>query len=130
MKKGYIYTLEVIFAVSIIFIAMVFAFRSPEPKPKIETSLIKEKGLSALEFLSESGDLRKLVSSSNETGINETLRDLIPNNIDFKVKICAVQCPEVVLPENTTVIILDRYVAGSENIYTGNKLRVWLWGKL
>jgi hypothetical protein len=126
--RGYIYTLEILIAISVIFITMIFVFKTPSVKPELETNLIKQQGTAAIAFL-EQQNLRALATNGNETGIKTLLDEVISDNIDFDVKICNNECSNVLLPENKTIIIIDHFNTGYSNVYNTTKLRLWLWEK-
>ena len=127
--KGYIYTLEVLIAVSIILVSLVFIFRSSPVKPELETSLIKTQGADALSFLDSKGTLRKLVYADNETEIETQLKTYLPKNIGFEVQVCTSPCSAVNVPVNETVVAVNYYVSGYRENYIGKKARLWLWRK-
>jgi hypothetical protein len=127
--KGYIYTLEVLIAVSIILVSLVFIFRSSPAKPELETSLIKTQGADALSFLDSKGTLRKLVYDDNETEIETQLKTYLPKNIGFEVQVCTSPCSAVNVPVNETVVAVNYYISGYKENYLGKKVRLWLWRK-
>lgn len=113
--KGYIYTLEVLTAMSVILLSIVFIFGAPPAKPEIETAILKHQGFDALEYLDEKGLLRQM----NESEIEYQLSQLLPAK-------AGVSTAGNNLP-NTTVIALDYYISCYNGAYTGRKIRVWLW---
>lgn len=128
-KKGYIYTLEVLIAISIIFISMVSIFRISPTKPETEISIIKQSGFDALFYLDQRGILRDMVLGDNETGIEEQLKSILPENIQFETDICTMSCDTTNLPINETIIAVDYYTAGYMETYAGKKVRLFLWRK-
>jgi hypothetical protein len=126
-SRGYLYSIEVLLAVSAIFLALFFLFRAPAPEPDIEMAIVKQQGFYALEYLSSHDILEKYVADNNELAIERTLSDILSQNINFETEICRQNCDQTNVPANTTVIAVDYYVSAYKNIYLGKKLRLWLW---
>lgn len=129
VRKGYVYTMEVLIALSLILVSLVYVLRYPQTKPELELSLMKEQGFEALEYLNDKGNLKALVKNNNETGLEEQLRIVIPKNINFEAEICISSCSKTNVPDNATVIAMDYYVSGFRNSYFGKRVRLWLWQK-
>ncbi len=127
--RGFVYTLEVLIAVSIILVSLVFLFRSPPPKPALDTSVIKTQGMNALMFIDAKGTLRKNVFYDNETQIETELKLYLSKNIGFETELCALRCSAANLPSNETVIAIDYYISGYNENYLGKKVKLWLWRK-
>ena len=128
-SKGYIYSLEVLIAISIILVAMVFLFRYAPTKPEIEISILKQQGFDILEYMNNEGTLREYVFNNNETELEAYLAVLLPKNIYFETDICSVSCERTNVPNNETVISIDYYVSGYKEHYIGKKVRLWIWRK-
>ena len=125
--KGYIYTLEVLMAISIIFVSMVSVFRIAPTKPETEISIIKQSGFDALFYLDQKGILREMVVSDNEIGIENQLLSVLPENVQFETDICSTSCDMTNLPRNETIIAVDYYLGGYRETYFGKKVRLFLW---
>lgn len=127
--KGYIYTLEVLIAVAVILVSLVFIFRSSPTKPDLDISIIKTQGMDALSFLDAKGTLRKLVFDDNETEIENQLKSYLPKNIGFEAELCTLSCSAVNVPVNETVVALNYFVSGYKESFIGKKIKLWLWRK-
>ncbi|MFH0832698.1 MAG: hypothetical protein V1900_03205 [Candidatus Aenigmatarchaeota archaeon] len=127
--KGYIYTMEMLIAVSLIFISLVYINSYTPTKPEMELSLIKAQGFEAMEYVDGKGSLRTLVSNANETGVEEQLRAVISNNLNFETEICINDCTKTNVPDNETVVGIDYYISAHKSNYFGKKVRLWLWRK-
>ena len=128
-KKGYIYTLEVLIAISIIFISMVSVFRIAPTKPEIEISIIKQNGFDALFYLDQRGILGEMVLEGDETGIENHLLSILPENVRFETDICTMNCDTTNLPINETIIAVDYYISSCKETYVGKRVRLFLWRK-
>ena len=128
-KKGYIYTLEVLVAVSIILITLVLVFGTTPEEAETDLPVIKQTGYDALFYLDKSDDLRKIVTTEGIKQLNKNLTDLIPKNIKFDVTICTTTCTGNGLPPNKPVIVVDYYVSGYRETFVNKKVRLWLWAK-
>lgn len=126
-SKGFVYTLEVLIAISMILISVVFILRSPPEKPDFSTSTMKLQGFDALEYMDNKGDLKNLVFQNNETEIENRIRDILPREILFETQLCNVSCSEVNTPVNETVVVINYYISGYTNNYLGKKVKLWLW---
>ncbi|MCD6557648.1 MAG: hypothetical protein J7K31_01285 [Candidatus Aenigmarchaeota archaeon] len=134
MTKGYLYTMEVLLTVSMIFIAIIFAFRSAPSKPALEISLIKRDAFSALEYLDNSGNLRPLVYSGEpldivEMQIEDLLKAMLTKKVEFEVDICknSDDCVTENAPENREVIVVDYYLSGYKKSYDFYRVRMYVW---
>ncbi|MCD6092604.1 MAG: hypothetical protein J7J38_01115 [Candidatus Aenigmarchaeota archaeon] len=128
-RKGYLYTLEVLLAASMIFAAIIFTFRYAPIKPQTEMSIIKQQGFDALKYIDEKGDLRKYVSLDDETGIENDLSDILIKSIKFEIDICDNVCDQRNVPTNQPIIIVDYYISGYDSDYGYNKVRLYMWKK-
>ncbi len=126
-KKGFIYTLEVLLAVGLIFLTLVYLFRFSEPTPQHDLTIIKRSGMEALEFMDQYHELRKWVSEFNEAKIESTLNTLLPNNIKFESEICAAECSAAGVNTKKSVVAVDYYVSAYRDQHLGRKIRLWLW---
>ncbi len=126
--KGYIYTLEVLIAISIIVVSMVSVFKLAPTKPETEISIIKQNGYDALFYLDQKGVLCDLVAKDNETGIESYLADILSDNIEFEVDICLSECL-INLPGTGAIIPVDYYISSCKGDYVGKKVRLFLWRK-
>jgi len=129
-NRGYLYTLEILIVFSILFVVMIYLFKSPEVKPELDISLIKQQGFDALTYLDMENNLRKMIIQGDEKEIEDALKNLIPKNVGFETQICRHYCDDSNVPKNQTVIVLDYYISGYGNEYNNKKLRLWLWRKL
>jgi hypothetical protein len=126
--KGYLYTLEVLIAVSIVFGAVFLVYRSPPPKPDAQIAMIKQQGFESLRYLDDQGLLRKYVNESNETAIKNSLQNSLTKNIGFEIAICTTSCDTIGVPDNQTIILVDYYISGYRNSFDPKKIRLYLWG--
>ena len=125
--RGYIYTLEVLIAISIILVSMVSVFRTAPLRPEMEISIIKQGGFNALLYLDQIGALREMAIGKNESTIEQNLKSILPENVEFKAELCRTDCSTGNLPANKTVIIVDYYLGSYKETYSGSKVRLFLW---
>ncbi|GEM_PF-3690217 len=126
-QKGFVYTLEVLLAVGLIFLTLVYLFRFSPPTPQHGLTIIKRSGIEALEFMDQNYDLRKWVSEFNEAQVESTLNTLLPNNIKFESEICTTECSAAGVNTKKSVVAVDYYVIAYRDQYLGQKVRLWLW---
>ena len=129
MMKGYIYTLEVVFAAAIVFAATVFIFNLLPPQQLGAAPIIKKSAYNALSYMDVSGSLRPLVLAGDEIQIEKALSALLPVNIGYETQICRESCGTFQVETNRTVVVVDYYVAGLRENYAGSKVRLWAWQK-
>jgi len=125
--KGYLYTFEVLIAVSIFILAFVFMYKTAPLKSNMEISIIKQEGFDALDYMNNNDDLPRLVNENNEQAIEDMLQSILPPEIFFETEICTSDCNKANVPANMTVISVDYYVSGYKNQYAGKKVKLWLW---
>lgn len=125
--KGYLYTLEVLIALSIIFGAILFVYKSPPPKTDAEIVAIKQGGFEALRHLSERGVLGKYAYEGNETQIEYELESILEKSIGFEISICSDSCDQSGIPLNQTVVAVDYYTAGYRKNFSPMTVRLYLW---
>ena len=116
--KGYIYTLEVLIATSVILMSTIYIFGSPPAKPELEISIIKQQGFDALEYLDKKDMLRQM----NDTELENNLESLLPGNLQFSLNSSN-------LPDKT-VIAVDYYISCYKENYMGKKIKLWLWEEI
>ncbi len=129
LSKGYVYTLEVFLAVSLVLVTLVFLYRTPPEKPQLEISIMKLQGMHALEYLDKKDDLREFIGTANESDIERRLNDTIVRRIDFEIDICTITCNETGVPRNKSVISVDYYIAGYRETINITKIKLWMWRK-
>ncbi len=125
--KGYLFTLEVIIAVSLIMVSMVIIFSSTQAPASAKTALIKKQGFEALEYLDQAGELRFLAFSGNEITLEEKLKALLPSSISLETDVCTDVCAGNV-PSGTSIITVDYYVSGYRDAFFTKKIKLWMWG--
>ena len=128
-KKGYIYTLEVLIAVSTILITIVLVFSTTPEQADTGLPIIKQSAYDALVYLDKTDDLRKIVSTEGTKQLKKNLTILLPSNVDFNVIICSVTCLAKDLPQDRPIIIVDYYISGYRENFINKKVRLWLWSK-
>jgi hypothetical protein len=125
--KGYLYTLEMLIAVSIIFGSVIMVFSSPVDKPQVELNTIQQSCFGALKYLDEKGDLRKYASQGNESALESSLDSILAKSIGFRSKICQSSCYAPETPANETVIVIEYYISGYRQSYNATKVRLYAW---
>ncbi len=126
MGKGYLYTLEVLIAASLIFVALAMAYKSAPLKPEMQLSSIKIAGTDALDYLDRKGDLRQWVFYGNESVIESELRVIIPRSIDFEASV-GLECDTRNVPENRTIVSVVHYFSGLKDRYSAKKICLFMW---
>src|SRR3989338_2505354 len=109
--RGYIYTLEVFIAVSIMIITLTFLYRTPPQKPQFEISEIKMQGMQALEYLDKKGDLRDQAIISNKTILESRINNTLITSLGFETDTCKFTCDMTDVPANKTIVSIDYYIA-------------------
>lgn len=125
--KGYLYTLEVLIALSIIFGAILFVYKAPPTKPDAEISAIKQNGFEALRHISEKGMLGKYALEGNESQIEYELESFLEKSMGFEISICQDSCDQTGVPEKQTVVAVDYYTAGYRTSFGPRTVRLYLW---
>ncbi len=128
-SKGYIYTLEVLLAVSTILVTIVLVFSTTPEEAETDLPVIKQNAYDALFYLDKSDDLRRIVSTEGVKKLEKNLTDLLSKNIKFDVTICTSTCTATGLPPNKPVIVVDYYISGYREMFLNKKVRLWLWSK-
>ncbi|MBI2578161.1 MAG: hypothetical protein HYW26_00465 [Candidatus Aenigmarchaeota archaeon] len=129
-SKGYIYTLEALVIITLILISISVMFSVPSQRPELEISNIKQQGFESLEYMDKYGDLRRIVSSSNEAELKSLLSPLLSKNLAYEVNICKSNCSSASVAGNETVVAVKYYIADYRNVYTGKKVILWMWRKI
>lgn len=126
-SRGYLYTLEVLVAVTIITASIAFVFKFPQQKPETELSEIMRQGRNAIEYMDSVGILRDYVYQNNETAIEYELAAVLSGGIGFETEICENDCSPAGTPSNHTIVVTDYYLAGHGKNYEFKKVRLYLW---
>ncbi len=124
--KGAIYTIEALFAVAIVSIALVTAFDRQPSQPDFGLGSLEQTGWDALDNLYVKGDLRLLVARNLSNDVNATadlkkaLRNNIPESMDFVFDICdnIKKCSATILADE--VVSIDYYIEEK-------KLKLWIF---
>ena len=127
MNKGYVYSLEMLIAVSIILVALVLIFREGPKEQQIEVSLLKRYAWESLEYLNYNGSLREYAFNDDEGSLENALANILPQNVLFELDICKLQCDDTNVPKNETVVTVDYYVSGYRNTFVEKKVKMWVW---
>ena len=127
--KGYVYTLEVMLAVSLIFVTLILVFSSSPEEAETSLGIMKQNGYDALFYLDMTGDLRNAVSRGAVSEIDANLTDILPKNLKFDTNICTTSCNSTELPANSTIVTVDYYISGYRGEYIGKRVRMWMWRK-
>ena len=75
-KKGYVYTIEMLIAVSMILVAIVITFREAPKEQAIEVTMLKRYAWESLEYLNYNNTLREPVAADDETVIENELKGI------------------------------------------------------
>lgn len=126
-SKGYIYTLEVMIAISIILVATVMLFGGAQMPQASSAGLIKKQGYEVLEFLDQKDELRQLVKNGDENELKKRVRNLLTSGITLELDICTTSCSGNV-PQNKNIVSVDYYVSGYKESFFSRKVRMWMWG--
>lgn len=125
--KGYLYTLEMLIAASIVFGSLVMVFSSPVDKPQLEINTIQQNCFEALKYLDEKGDLRKYAIQGNESALESDLSGILLKSIGFRARICQSFCQASGIPSNETVVTVDYYISGYRQNFNATKIRLYVW---
>ena len=123
--KGYLYTLEVTIAITLMLITFISLFANPPKKPELEISVMKQSGFDALDSLNKEGLLREMVRNSSETELESRLSALLSKSMRLEAEICTLSCPGAI-SANETVIAIDYYTSAFNGEYVGKRVRLWL----
>ena len=126
-KRGFVYTLEALVVVGVVFLTMAYVFRYAPPAPQSDITIMKRAGIDALEYLEQRGELRRYISELNEAQIESSLAGILPPAIKFETEICRDYCNTFGVPTRQTVAVVDYYVSAYRDSYEGQRIRLWLW---
>jgi len=129
-RKGYIYIIEVLIAISIMLSAILFIFGTTADAPDSVDVVIGQTGIDALKYLDNKGDLRAYAYNGNEAGLEDALSPLISDNIAFETEICTASCDTTNVTGTRTVITFDYFISGYKDSYVGKRVRLWLWERI
>lgn len=127
--KGYIYTLEVLLAISIIVGSIIFILGTAPEKSELNLLTMNQRVFEAVEYLDNKGELRALVNDDNEIEIENQLNSILPSVIKFETDICTTSCNGTNIPTNQEVIVFDYFISGYKDRYIGKRIRIWIWEK-
>lgn len=127
-KQGFLYSLEALIAALLIFLTLLFAFRTPISFPQYHLSTLEERGYTCLRSLEKERVLRTL-AIQNETGeIESKLESCMPPVTNFRIQICRSKCTSVTLPENVTRISVDYFLSGKLGKFDPLQIILIIWG--
>ncbi|MBI4014986.1 MAG: hypothetical protein HY365_03450 [Candidatus Aenigmarchaeota archaeon] len=125
--KGFIYTLEVLIAISLIAVSSSLLFSRVPEKPDFAPALLKERAFEALDSLYNGGSLASYVANNSEPGLEQSLLSLLPSNYLFETEICSETCDTLNVPGNRSVVSADYYVGSYRGSYVGKRVKIWSW---
>jgi len=120
--KGYVKTLEAVFAIVLILISMVFLFPG---KPKVEPQ-IPDTGYNCLKHLDYKGVLRYYAVNNLESDLISDIRGCLPPILNCTARICATPSCNTELPENRTIFLSSYLIAGEESVEP-TLINLWVW---
>lgn len=126
-SKGYVYTLEAMIAIALIFVTLIFVFSSSPEQPETSLAIMKQNVYDALVYLDQSDDLRNATSTGSVSAIESNLSKLLPASIKYDTIVCTTSCNSSELPANRTIVTVDYYISGYQDKYVGRKVRIWIW---
>ncbi len=124
--KGYVYTLEVLLAVSVVFLTMVFVFKIPDFSPDTTVIPLKLRGEDVLKNMDSRGILRLVVAEGNEEALRNNITALLSQNIGFDVRICSPACEAPVFPGGKNIVNVRYYISAASG-YDISSVQLWLW---
>jgi hypothetical protein len=127
MKKGFIYTLEALVVIGVVFFSLFYLFRYAPQTPQTDIAVMKKYGIDALAYVDSTGELRSFVSQYNEAEIEKRLSQIMPGSVKFETEICGKLCSTVGVPTRQSVVTVDYYVSAYRNEYMGQRVRMWMW---
>lgn len=127
--KGYIYTLEVMLAISIIVGSLFLIMGNVNTQQSYKPTSMARQVIDALKYMDMKGELRQYVNNDDEVSIETNMSSLLPDTIKFEVVVCSTNCVSTAVPADQTVITLDYFISGYKDNYFGKKVHVWVWEK-
>jgi hypothetical protein len=127
--KGYIYTLEVMLAISIIVGSLFLIMGNVNTQQNYIPTSMSRQVMDALKYMDMKGELRQYVSTDDDVSVETNMTSLLPDTIKFEVDICAINCVSTAVPSDQTVISLDYFISGYKDSYFGKRVHVWIWEK-
>jgi hypothetical protein len=125
--KGYIYTLEVVIAISILLLTVALFLADKPEVPDVSPNLIKRQLFDAAELLENNGTLRQIVLENNTTMIKSSLLSILPENIFVEADICSLECNSSTVSSTEAVVSVDYYLSGYDKEFFGKKVKLWAW---
>lgn len=125
-RKGFVHTLEATIAALLVmgFILAVMPFLTYQDT----TAATKEKVTNSLLVLDQAGKLDALAMAQNISGLKMELSALLPDQINFTVRLCGINCSTLdPLPQNETVKAVSRITAGYETMFMPSEIIVYFW---
>ena len=124
--RAYLYTLEVLIALSAVFLILVLTMKFAPTKPNVEASLLQLKLDEAVDYLESAHRLRALVYAGKGAELEDEIEKLLENLYEVRVVICTTSCSLPELP-NSDVAEVTRYFATNDSSYSFKKLLVYAW---
>ena len=124
-KKGFVKTLEMLFAVSIVFIFLIFIL------PRVTKTETEESDLNFLNALIENATFRAFVLNENNASVNSSISDAIAQenlmwyNYTFTISSNPNFAPKN-LPDKK-ITTLSAIISSNNTQYTPKVIRIYLW---
>ena len=125
-NKGMMKILEAVIAILMVMTTVVIYFGSKESFPEFESTNRGIRAFHALRALDQNNKLRSDVVANNTRNIENSLRSLIPAEMNFQVFVCQTACgkPSVQSEKMLSVIYL---VAGDIDDFKPRQIILYMW---
>ena len=132
-KNGWTSVIEVF--VSILLIAGIMAVvvnSNAIQKPKLSEQIYKEQALTLKIIQMDDGMRADVLNNLVSTGINNTIKDTMPDHLECKTKICVLndECPldSDAIPKKD-VFVKSVMITTNGGDYIPKELKLWCWEK-
>lgn len=122
--RATIHTIEAVIGTLILLVG-VMSFYPMEQRTDFYFS---DDGYACLKYMDDAGVLRNYVYNSMTDELNSTLRECLPQIIDYTFKICATTTCTTDLPADKSVF-LSSYLLSGDKTYDKKIINLWLWSK-
>jgi len=124
MVKAYLYTIELMITLSIVFLIITFVFNAPSFRPDFGKNVIKKSIINSAEYMYYNDELRKFMENNNESLVEARIIQMVPDTITIEV---SDNCDTANLPQFLDVYRVKYYIAGYQERYFFKRICISGW---
>jgi len=127
-KRAWLRILEAVIAILLISGLLLVVYSRQTTKADTSQAAYELQS-SVLNYISENEILREYALNNQELELNNGIRQKIPQNFDFNIKICDITAPCKLDNIESEIFVQDKIISANSSTYSPKKIRLFIWQK-